>query len=361
MDRTASAAPRRPVVWVAMGYWIDPIFRGVAEYAAEQGWILDGSMSWRRGPIVAPGFKPDGVIAFTGDTPGLEDAVRACAAPIVDLENFCDRYGAPKVIGDDVNVGVLAARHLAAYKPGRLVFCGPPSGGNPASAGREKGFREEAAKAGFRAESIAPAGFDPGKLRRDAPCAVFANGDSLALGLLRKCLDAGVSVPDEIAILGADDTHYVCTLAPVPLSSVNMDFELKGRRAAELLGRLMLGEKAPAKPVVVPPLGVTVRESTRVLRTGHDATDRLIRHLRENSRRHVRVETLCEEADIPLRTAQHMLKTRMGVSPGELLTRFRLENSATLGTLGTLTRDAIAKAAGFGSRSALLRAERAEK
>jgi LacI family transcriptional regulator len=355
-----SALPsRRPVIWIAQGYWVEPIFHGIAKVAAERGWIIDASMRWMRGPVQPPTFKPDGVIIFTGVTPGLEDIVKKLGVPTVDIEDYCDRYGAPKVIGDDRATGRMAARHLAACAPSRLVSI-VPSKENPVTQARMAGFRAEAAEAGLPAFAVTMADFDPRVLTREGPVGVFAGGDPAALVLLRRCLDAGVRVPEDIAILGADDTEYICDLAPVPLSSINMNFEAKGRAAAELLGTLMLGEKPPAHPIVIPPASVTVRTSTTVLRTGHEALDRLVRHFRENAHRHVGVDTLCEECGLPLRTAQHLLKGRLDTSPIALLTRFRLENVRRIERTGHLKRDAVARAAGFGGRSALARAVRAE-
>lgn len=364
MTRPAFHSPQsafpsgRPVVWIAQGYWVEPIFRGIARYAAEQGWIIDASMRWMRGPVQPPAFRPDGVIVFTGQTPGLEDIVKNLRIPTVDIEDYCDRYGARKVLGDDKAIGRMAARHLAARATVRLAAIVAEKT-NPATVARMAGFYAEAAEAGLPALAVKLAALDPVALTRDGPAGIFAGGDSAALEILRRCLDSGVRVPEDLAILGADDSEYVCDLAPVPLSSINMNFEAKGRAAAELLGRLMRGEKPPARPVIIPPLGVTVRTSTRTLRTGHDALDRLVRHLRENAHRHVGVDTLCEECGMPLRTAQHLLKTRLGTSPAALLTRFRLENADRIGRAGNLTREALAKAAGFGGRSALARARSA--
>ena len=349
----------RPVVWVALGYWIEPLFLGIARYAAEQGWILDASMAWRRGPIEPPKRRPDGIIVFTGDTPGLETAVRACGAPVVDLENYRDRYGAPRIVGDDRDVGATAARHLAANTPAKLVFVARPGADDETTRQRAKGFREEAERMGLRTVMTTSDAADPATLAAAGHCGVFCQGDGLALAFLDRCLEAGVAVPDDLAILGADDTGYICTLAPVPLSSLNMDFENKGRLAAELLDRLMRGEREVPKTVVAPIRGVTVRESTRAVRSGDGETDRFIRHLRDNSRRHVRVETLCGEFGIPLRTAQHRLRAKLGLSPSDLLVRFRLENAEALEKLGTMKLEAVAKAAGFGSAAALRRARKA--
>lgn len=355
-----AAASRRPVVWVAQGYWVDPIFHGIAKYAAEQDWIVDATMRWMRGPVTPPTFKPDGVIVFTGPTPGLEEVVKGLGVPIVDIEDHCDRYGAPKVLGDDRATGRLAARHLAAGAPAKLAMLAPAQDG-PVVRRRIEGFREEAAAAGIPAITVKFSELDVERLADEGPVGVFAGGDAAALALLRRCLDAGVRVPEDIAILGADDTDYICDLAPVPISSIDMNFEAKGRAAAELLGKLMRGEPAGKNPVIVGAAGVTVRTSTRTMRTGHGSLDGLIRHFRENSHRHVGVDELCTEYGMPPRTAQHLLRAKLDTTPMALLTTFRLENAGRLGRAGNLKQDAVAKAAGFGGRSALARAKRSRE
>lgn len=68
----------------------------------------------------------------------------------------------------------------------------------------------------------------------DLPDAIFCANDLLALGVLRTLLQAGVRVPDDVAVIGYDDIEFSAASA-VPLSSVRQPTRQLGRIATELL------------------------------------------------------------------------------------------------------------------------------
>ena len=69
---------------------------------------------------------------------------------------------------------------------------------------------------------------------RQRPTAVFCTNDLLALGMLQQLIQQGLSVPEDIAIVGYDDIDFAAAAA-VPLTSVRQPRQLLGRRATELL------------------------------------------------------------------------------------------------------------------------------
>ena len=352
----------RPLVWVAQAWWVDEIHEGIAAVAAGKGWRLDARMRWHRGTALPVPENPDGVIVFTGDCEPLVQVVksmRAAGVPVVDIETHADHYGAPKVITYDEAIGERAALHLGGLDPGGLVFL-RPAVMNAICRARLAGFRVGAAKVGLNVTETTLAQFDPrAALAPGGRVGVFGPGDTLAAEAIHRCLEAGLRVPEDVAVLGADDNRLVCETAPVALSSVNMGFPAKGRAAAELLDRLMRGEAPPAGPVVVPVSGVTIRASTAVASTGHPDLDRLLRHLRENAHRPERLDTFCEECGVSERTAHHLFRTHLNTRPLAALSQIRLHLARRFAGDRRLTRDGVARAAGFPGREALLRAERA--
>ena len=66
------------------------------------------------------------------------------------------------------------------------------------------------------------------------PTAVFCANDMLALGLLRRLSQAGVTVPGDLAVVGYDDIEFAADAA-VPLTSVRQPKYQLGQAAAELL------------------------------------------------------------------------------------------------------------------------------
>ena len=65
------------------------------------------------------------------------------------------------------------------------------------------------------------------------PFGLFAANDRLAVLAAEACRDAGLAIPRDAAIVGADDDKTLCLATDPPLSSVRLDFEGAGRLAAE--------------------------------------------------------------------------------------------------------------------------------
>jgi hypothetical protein len=71
--------------------------------------------------------------------------------------------------------------------------------------------------------------------RLPKPLAVFSYNDCVAADIIDACDDAGLLVPEAVAVLGVDNDALICECIPVPLSSVCHDLEGMAYRAAALL------------------------------------------------------------------------------------------------------------------------------
>ena len=89
--------------------------------------------------------------------------------------------------------------------------------------------------------------------------AVFAANDQTALGVVRGLHDAGRRVPEDVSVVGFDDTPESGYFLP-PLTTVRQDFAEVGRRSVQLL--LALADGAPVERHVVVPAQLVVRAST---------------------------------------------------------------------------------------------------
>ena len=81
------------------------------------------------------------------------------------------------------------------------------------------------------------------------------------MGAMRAIFEAGLKIPDDIALAGAGNIHYSALLA-VPLTSVDQGTSETGRRAAELLLAQIASRRiaAPTEVLIMPKL--VVRQST---------------------------------------------------------------------------------------------------
>ncbi len=175
-----------------------------------------------------------------------------------------------RVGSDDAQGGRLAAEHLLALGHRRIVFCGPTTTPSRVVAERLRGFREglEAAGVAWDDALVVPANTSYAEgLRAGAvvsvehpdATAVLATADILAAGIEKALAQAGRGVPDDVSVVGYDDTDVAEYVTP-SLTTVRQDVVVKGRTAASLLLEMIDGEH-PADPAR---LGVelVVREST---------------------------------------------------------------------------------------------------
>lgn len=96
--------------------------------------------------------------------------------------------------------------------------------------------------------------------RSPRPRAVFATNDMMAIGAMVAIRDAGLRVPDDIAVAGFDDITVARLLNP-PLTTVAQFPERLGRRAAEMLFERLDGSVTGAGRRVVMPHELMIRES----------------------------------------------------------------------------------------------------
>ena len=94
------------------------------------------------------------------------------------------------------------------------------------------------------------------------PDAVFCYNDPVAIGAMKAIADAGLNVPNDIAVIGAGNVHYSDVLA-VPLTTIDQGTSQIGKRAAELLLAETESKRKfrPTRVLIAPRL--VVRKSTQ--------------------------------------------------------------------------------------------------
>ncbi|MET0672953.1 MAG: LacI family DNA-binding transcriptional regulator [Microbacterium pygmaeum] len=170
---------------------------------------------------------------------------------------------APVVLLDDEAGGRLAGEHLSQRGHRRVIYLGEPQlSQDYISAGmlRMKGLAEHVDIT--RVTSALDA--DPTPALRaaltglDAPTAIMANHDELAARAWRGLVGSGLSVPDDVAIVGFDDGPLADGLG---LTTVRQPFEESGRVALDLLLTIAAGISTPVRRIDLQPTMV-VRAST---------------------------------------------------------------------------------------------------
>ena len=264
------------------------ICEGVAAYAQEnaEDWALefvDSRAVGGRGDYA--GF--DGAIVRIMDD-RMATRLRTLKRPVVDI--FCKkvREGIVGVDADHIAIAKLAGRHFLTRKFTHFGFCGYD--GIRYSDERRDAFVRYVRHKRYGCDCYrTPCGamrkFDDDVIQNERiglgvdarqlkvwlrklpkPCAVFCCHDLRAYQVIELCRQVGISVPNEVAVLGVDDDHMLCSFTTPKISSIDPDAFGVGWTAAETLDRLMRGEAVSAKRgfVSVPPKDIVVRASTEV-------------------------------------------------------------------------------------------------
>ncbi|MFO1209729.1 MAG: LacI family DNA-binding transcriptional regulator [Amaricoccus sp.] len=215
----------------------------------------------------------DGMLVYPHDHRAL-DAVRRlrdAGLPVVLLAG--DRDCGMDLVGtDERRGGYKAVRHLIERGHRRIAML--DSSGARGNGEKRAGYAQALDGAGI--------GFDPALVLDpggstvaqgcvacarllalpEAPTALFADNDSLALGALRACQLAGVAVPADLAVVGFDNIDFA-EYAATPLSSVNYSVGAVARRAVErLLELVAAGPPLPEPMVTMIDPALVVRESS---------------------------------------------------------------------------------------------------
>jgi DNA-binding LacI/PurR family transcriptional regulator len=104
-------------------------------------------------------------------------------------------------------------------------------------------------------------GYDFGKSFKSLkkrPEAVFIYSDLTALGFEQACLEEGISIPDDVAIVGFDDLE-IAKYASVPLTTINQSANNIGRKAVDIIQKRINGSDIGNRTIIRPSL--VIRES----------------------------------------------------------------------------------------------------
>jgi LacI family transcriptional regulator len=178
-----------------------------------------------------------------------------------------------RVLTDDERVGVLATSHLLDLGRRAIAHIGGPAIVHAKR--REKGWRDALRARGIKPsdEWIVRGGFMESEgyramkrllAVRPKIDAVFAANDPSAIGAMKAIWEAGLRVPDDVAVVGVGDIA-LGDLLRVPLTTVGWSRRDQGRHAAELLLNGLDLDEDPPQRVVIPPQ-LIVRESSGAAR-----------------------------------------------------------------------------------------------
>lgn len=366
-EARASAGPRR--VAILMGLDVGccrNLIRGIHAYALEkQGWILRNSPCDPKVIPLVRAWKPDGIIATVFD----REAARALGRlqrPTVDTAFAISGLKFPLVDVDHAAVGRLAAEHLLSLGHSHFGFLGSKTACY--SEAREASFAGCLAAAGyslsschaeFLYEDLATSSWKRDEPRilqwidqLPKPAAVFACNDIAGRGLIDICSQLALRVPEQVAILGADDDELESLLTIPPLSSVAIPAKRVGYEAAAVLDRMMAGQPVEPK-LFLPPFRVIVRQSTDTRATDDPFIAAALSHIRANVSGELRVKAIADAVGVGRRELERRFRKALNCSVLDDIRGVRIQRVKELLAATDLAMPAIARRSGFSSAERL--------
>jgi len=200
----------------------------------------------------------------------------AQGAKVVLIDRVLDGLRCSSVTTDDVQVGRLATEHLIKLGHRKIGHLRGPDVST--SLKRLEGYQSTMSKARLKAlvhecgftESDGYAAMQKWIATGNLPTAIFASNDPAAIGAMGALSEAGLNVPDDVAIVGAGNIHYGDMLR-VPLTTVSWSTSALGQQAASLLLELISGKKKTRRhrTVTVPPELIIRSSSGGASETSH--------------------------------------------------------------------------------------------
>ena len=258
------------------GEFFSEVIRGIDQTAQRSGYhlLVSGSHNDKgeiEAALRAMRGRVDGLIVMS---PDIDSAALVsnlpASSPVVLLNCFVDGDAFDSLTIDNYGGAHAMVRHLLASGHQRIAFI-KGAERNHDAAERLRGYR--AALRGAGIDDGAALEFDGDFTESGGhraahriaamsprPTAVFAANDSMAIGALAALRDAGLSVPDDIAVTGFDDIPIARFMSP-PLTSVAVSISDVGARAVRMLLHAIERKNQHVKQQETLPTALVVRTS----------------------------------------------------------------------------------------------------
>jgi LacI family transcriptional regulator len=227
--------------------------------------------------------RVDGVIAVPGSMtlPTTYHELVDAGVKLVTLDGLIDDLAAPQIIGDNYKAGRQATEHLIAFGHRRIAYLGIPQISN---VGRERarGVRDAFQEGGIPiepqffkeidfSETIAEKCTADLLLSPLRPTALLVRHDVLARGAMRAVLNAGLSIPEDISIVGNGDI-LGSDMFRVPLTTVRFPAQQMADFCVRTLLEMLSGRDVESKTTVFD-VELVVRSSTARVAKRWEARD----------------------------------------------------------------------------------------
>jgi len=275
--------------------------------------------------------------------------------PCVSVSGAMRLLPLPIVTSDDRIIGSLAAGHFLERRLRQFAYVGIE--GQADSEGRLTGFGERLIAEGLARPVVhqVPAHYGIKEIEAlgqwltnlPKPSGVFAFNDALARCVVDGCYNAGIKVPNGIAVLGCGNDSVVCGLASPPISSVALPAERVGFEAANILFSLLSRKKVEKARFELDVSSVIPRGSTDTVSIADPDVAAAMRFILAHAGEWIGVRELLLAVPVQRRSLERKFRRVLGRSPLEEIRRVRVDLARQILSSTDLPMPIVARRSGF--------------
>ncbi len=334
------------------------VLQGVARYARLHGpWDLESEPTHAAGQMPLAHLRHvDGVMLMITSRRQIQ-LLRRYDLPAVNMSSRFPDEDLAHVSNDGASIAKLAIEHFIERDFRHFAFCDLTD----ASCYRRRRWEEELAARDLTGHvfKVTAAQRDDWVMGRDRrrleawlrklpkPVGILTHNDLRGRHVVDACRRLGIAMPDEVAVLGVDNELPHCEMCNPPLSSIVTDSERIGFEAAALLHQLMEGQRPDPMRILIPALGIVVRQSSDVTATADSYVAKAVRYIREHAFDGIDVGDVLREVTISRTALDKRFLKALGHTPHEEIRRVRLKRARELLSETDLTIETIAERCGF--------------
>lgn len=333
--------------------WGRRVVAGMLTYAKENGpWHIQVEP---RGPDEIPEiprrWRSDGIIARIA-TKEFAEQLRSLGVPIVNVSSIkIPGVDFPRVTTNTVSVCRMAADHFQVRGFRNFGYIGNLE--QSFVQGQCEAFIEVLSARGFKCQACSHTGSREDILRwlqaLPKPVGVLCWGPRIGRLVIDTCLDAGIAVPHDVAVLGADYDELQSEASHPPQSGIRMASEQIGLIAAGVLDQLMAGGKPEKDYWAITSGGVVAKLSSDTLAVSDPGMAKVMRFIQANFREPIGVPEILDAVPMARRSLERKFRQTFGLSVVDRIRQIRVNEARLLlaGTNDPITL--IAERCGFSS------------
>jgi LacI family transcriptional regulator len=182
------------------------------------------------------------------------------------------------------------------------------------------------------------------------PIGVMATDDGMGYDIIEASEEAGIRVPEELAVLGTYNDLTLCLVSNPPLSSIAVDMEQNGYNAAALLHKIILGEeKMQGQRLANEPTFIVTRQSTDILAVDDADLAAALHFIRTNFNRPIRVADVVNQTTTSRRGLEIKFREHIKHSITDEIMRVKIDQITRMLLESDMSMERIADCLAFGS------------